>query len=77
MEQARERFQQATGEQKDMYKARLQEMEVKLEEAREKKDRARSMAEQTKKGTSNASHSLGVTAGREPLTSLPSFLAKI
>jgi hypothetical protein len=50
MEQAQEQFQHATGEQKAMYEARLQEMAERLKEAIERKDRARSMAEQTKKG---------------------------
>jgi hypothetical protein len=50
LEQAKEQFEQATGEQKSLYEARLQEMEQRLKEAMERKDRARSMAEQTKKG---------------------------
>lgn len=50
MEQAREQFERASGEQRSMYEARLQEMSVRLNEAMERKDRARSMAEQTKRG---------------------------
>ncbi|MFL5243942.1 MAG: DUF4041 domain-containing protein [Gemmataceae bacterium] len=50
MEQAQEQLEHATGEQKAMYEARLQEMGQRLKEAMERKDRARSMAEQTKKG---------------------------
>jgi len=50
MEQAQQQLEQATGEQKAMYEARLQEMTQRLQEAMERKDRARSMAEQTKKG---------------------------
>jgi len=50
MEQAKEQIEHATGEQKSMYEARLQEMEQRLKEAMERRDRARSMAEQTKKG---------------------------
>jgi hypothetical protein len=50
LEQAKEQFEHATGEQKVMYEARLQDMEERLKEAMERKDRARSMAEQTKKG---------------------------
>jgi len=50
MEQAQEQFDQASGEQKAMYERRLQEMAERLNEALERKERARSMAEQTKKG---------------------------
>jgi Domain of unknown function (DUF4041) len=49
-EQAKEQFEHATGEQKALYEARLQEMAARLNEVMERKDRARSMAEQTKKG---------------------------
>ncbi len=48
--EAREQFEHATGQQKEMYEQRLKEMAQKLNEAMERKDRARSMAEQTKKG---------------------------
>jgi hypothetical protein len=40
----------ATGEQKAMYEERLQEMAERLKEIEERKQRARSMAEQTRKG---------------------------
>jgi Domain of unknown function (DUF4041)/T5orf172 domain len=50
IEQAKEQFEHASGEQKAMYEARLQEMSQRLQEAMERKDRARSMAEQTKRG---------------------------
>jgi hypothetical protein len=50
IEQAKEQFEHASGEQKTMYEARLQEMSQRLQEAMERKDRARSMAEQTKRG---------------------------
>lgn len=50
MEQAKEQFELASGEQKAMYEARLNEMTQRLQEAMARKDRARSMAEQTKKG---------------------------
>jgi hypothetical protein len=50
MEQAQEQFTDASDEQKAMYEERLREMEVRLKEAEERRDRARSMAEQTKKG---------------------------
>jgi hypothetical protein len=50
IEQAKEQFEHATGEQKAMYETWLQEMAQRLQEAMERKDRARSMAEQTKKG---------------------------
>ena len=48
--QAREQFEQATGEQKAMYEERLKEMAEKLREIEERKQRALSMAQQTKKG---------------------------
>jgi hypothetical protein len=48
--QARIQFDEASGEQRDKYEERLKEMEQKLKEAGDKKDRAKSMAEQTKKG---------------------------
>jgi hypothetical protein len=50
MEQAQEQFDQASGEQKAMYEQRLQDMAERLKQALERKERARSMAEQTKKG---------------------------
>ncbi len=50
MEQAQEQFDHASGEQKAMYEKRLQEMAERLGEALDRKERARSMAEQTKKG---------------------------
>jgi hypothetical protein len=50
MEQAQEQFALASGEQKTMYEDRLRQMEERLKEALERKERARSMAEQTKKG---------------------------
>jgi hypothetical protein len=50
MEQAQEQFEHASGEQKAMYEKRLQEMAERLKESEERKERARSMAEQTKKG---------------------------
>ncbi len=50
MEQAQEQFEHASGEQKAMYEARLQEMNERLKQAEERKERARSMAEQTKMG---------------------------
>jgi DNA repair exonuclease SbcCD ATPase subunit len=50
MDQAQEQFEQASGEQKAMYEERIQEMAEKLKQAHEQKERARSMAEQTKKG---------------------------
>jgi hypothetical protein len=48
--QAQEQFEHASDEQKAMYEERLQEMAQRLKEAEERKERARSMAEQTKKG---------------------------
>jgi hypothetical protein len=48
--QAQEQFQLASGEQKAMYEARLKEMDVRLKEAMARKERARAMAEQTKRG---------------------------
>jgi hypothetical protein len=50
VEHAREQFDQATGEQKAMYEARLQEMAERLREIEERKQRAISMAQQVKKG---------------------------
>jgi len=50
IDQAQEQFEQASGEQKTMYEKRLQEMAERLQQALEQKERARSMAEQTKKG---------------------------
>ena len=50
LEQARGRFEQATGEQKAMYEERLQEMAERLRQIEERKQRALSMAQQTKKG---------------------------
>ena len=46
----REQFEQASGEQKEMYEERIREMEDKLRQAQEKRQRAVSMAEQVKKG---------------------------
>jgi hypothetical protein len=50
MEQAQEQFAHATGEQKTMYEARIQEMAERLKQAEERKERALSMAQQTKQG---------------------------
>ncbi len=50
MEQAQEQFAHATGAQREMYEQRLRDMDARLKQAMEKKERARSMAEQTKKG---------------------------
>jgi T5orf172 domain/Domain of unknown function (DUF4041) len=50
MDQAQEQFEQASGEQKAMYEERLQDMAERLKQALERKERARSMAEQTKQG---------------------------
>jgi hypothetical protein len=50
MEQAQEQVEHASGEQKAIYEERLQEMAERLKQALERKERARSMAEQTKKG---------------------------
>ncbi len=50
MAQAQEQFEHATGEQKEKYEQRLQEMADRLKQAEERKDRAVSMAQQTKKG---------------------------
>jgi hypothetical protein len=50
MDQAQEQFDRASGEQKAMYDDRLREMAERLKQALEAKERARSMAEQTKKG---------------------------
>jgi hypothetical protein len=50
MDEARQQFEQASGEQRSMYEERLQEMGERLKQALERKERARSMAEQTKKG---------------------------
>lgn len=50
MERAQEQFEQASGEQKTMYEARLHEMAGRLQQAMERKERARSMAQQTKRG---------------------------
>lgn len=49
-EQAREQFERASDEQKAMFELRLQEITAKLKEAEERGQRARSMAELTKKG---------------------------
>jgi hypothetical protein len=48
--QGREQAEHASGEQKAMYEDRIREMEEKLKQVQEEKERARSMAEQTKKG---------------------------
>lgn len=48
--QVRQQFAEANGEQREMYEQRLKDMEARLEEAHQRKERARSMAEQTKKG---------------------------
>lgn len=48
--QVRQQFADANGEQREMYEQRLKDMEVRLQEANERKERARSMAEQTRKG---------------------------
>ena len=48
--QAQEQFNHASGEQRDMYEQRLKDMEIRLTEAMERKERAISMAEKTKKG---------------------------
>ncbi len=50
LEQAQEQIEHATGEQKALYEARLEEMNERLKQALERKERARSMAEQTKRG---------------------------
>ena len=50
MAQAQEQYEHASGEQKAMYEERLRGMADRLKEALERKERARSMAEQTKKG---------------------------
>lgn len=50
IEQAQEQFDHASGEQRAMYEERLQEMNDKLKQAIEGKERARSNAEQTKRG---------------------------
>jgi hypothetical protein len=48
--QGREQAEHASGEQKAMYEERIREMEEKLKQVQEEKERARSMAEQTRKG---------------------------
>ena len=48
--QVREQFADASQEQREMYEQRLKDMEVRLQQASERKERARSLAEQTKKG---------------------------
>lgn len=48
--QGREQAEHASGEQKAMYEERIREMEEKLKQVQMEKERARSMAEQTKKG---------------------------
>jgi hypothetical protein len=48
--QVREQFADASEEQREMYEQRLKDMEARLQQANERKERARSMAEQTKKG---------------------------
>lgn len=48
--QGREQAEHASGEQKAMYEDRIREMEEKLKQVQVDKERARSMAEQTKKG---------------------------
>lgn len=48
--QGREQAEHASGEQKAMYEERIREMEEKLKQVQVEKERARSMAEQTKKG---------------------------
>src|SRR5262245_21353897 len=50
MEQAREQFEHATGQQRAMYEDRLREMDQRLAQALERKERATSMAQITKKG---------------------------
>ena len=50
IERGRQEAEQATGEQKAMYEERLRDMEEQLRLVQERKERARSMAEQTKKG---------------------------
>ena len=50
IELGQQQAEHATGEQKAMYEERLQEMAERLREIEERKQRARSMAEQTKKG---------------------------
>ena len=50
MAQAQEQFENASDEQKAKYEQRLQEMADRLKEAEERRDRAVSMAQQTKKG---------------------------
>lgn len=48
--QARAQYEESSGEQREKYEERLREMESKLNDAAERKDRAKSMAEQTQKG---------------------------
>ncbi len=48
--QAKLQFEEATDEQREMYEQRLKDMEFRLKEAVERKERAKSMAEQTRKG---------------------------
>ena len=50
IELGQQQAEHATGEQKAMYEERLQEMAERLKEIEERKQRARSMAEQTRKG---------------------------
>lgn len=50
LQQAQQEFDRASGEQKAMYEERLREMGERLKQAEERKDRVRSMAEQTTKG---------------------------
>lgn len=48
--QVKQQFAEANGEQREMYEQRLKDMEARLQTANQRKERARSMAEQTKKG---------------------------
>ena len=48
--QAREQFEHSSGKQKDLYEQKLADMEGRLQEAMERKERAKSMAQKTKKG---------------------------
>ena len=77
LEKARKEVEEATSDQRLIYEAKLQELEEKLKEAQEKKERAISMAQQTRKGHvyvisnigsfGDSIYKIGMTRRLEPL----------
>ena len=77
LEKARKEVKEITSDQRFVYEARLQELEKKLKEAQEKKERAISMAQQTRKGYvyiisnigsfGDSIYKIGMTRRLEPL----------